>query len=30
MHVNPIRRPEDQAFLLDGFSKAGLTLPRDL
>lgn len=30
MHVNPIRRPEDQAFLLHGFSRAGFTLPRDL
>jgi TolB-like protein/DNA-binding winged helix-turn-helix (wHTH) protein len=29
MHVNPIRRPEDQAFLLDGFFRAGFTLPRD-
>jgi DNA-binding SARP family transcriptional activator len=29
MHVNPIRRPEDQEFLLDGLARAGFTLPRD-
>ena len=29
MHVNPIRRPEDQELLLDGLARAGFTLPRD-
>lgn len=29
-HVNPLRRPGDLAFLLDGLAKAGLPVPDDL
>ncbi len=29
LHVNPIRRPDDQGFLLDGLARAGFTLPGD-